>query len=73
MGMSINRNLTIKAGNCNQHGYFQKLDDWTRNGAMDPLRILTQRPPMTCALDAYKTFAQHRPGWVKVELAPSNL
>jgi threonine dehydrogenase-like Zn-dependent dehydrogenase len=73
MGLAMNRNLTIKAGNCNHHRYVQKLVDWTRNGTMDPLRILTQRQPMTSALEAYKTFAQHRPGWVKVELEPSKL
>lgn len=73
MGLAMNRNLTIKAGNCNHRRYVQKLVDWTRNGTMDPLRILTQRQPMTSALEAYKTFAQHRPGWVKVELEPSKL
>jgi threonine dehydrogenase-like Zn-dependent dehydrogenase len=73
MGLAMNRNLTIKAGNCNHRRYVQKLVDWTRNGTMDPLRILTQRQPMTSALEAYKTFAQHRPGWVKVELEPANL
>ncbi len=73
MGLAMNRNLTIKAGNCNHRRYLPKLVDWTRNGTIDPLRILTQRQPLTSALDAYKTFAQHRPGWVKVELEPSKL
>jgi threonine dehydrogenase-like Zn-dependent dehydrogenase len=71
MGMAMNRNLTIKAGNCNHRRYLPQLVDWTRNGTIDPLRILTQRQPITSALEAYKTFAQHRPGWVKVELEPS--
>jgi threonine dehydrogenase-like Zn-dependent dehydrogenase len=71
MGMAMNRNLTIKAGNCNHRRYLPRLVDWTRNGTIDPLRILTQRQPITSALEAYKTFAQHRPGWVKVELEPS--
>ena len=72
MGMAMNRNLTIKSGNCNHRRYLPKLVDWTRNGTIDPLRILTQRQPITSALEAYKTFAQHRPGWVKVELEPSS-
>ncbi|HZW34816.1 MAG TPA: zinc-dependent alcohol dehydrogenase [Isosphaeraceae bacterium] len=71
MGMAMNRNLTIKAGNCNHRRYLPRLVDWTRNRTIDPLRILTQRQPITSALEAYKTFAQHRPGWVKVELEPS--
>lgn len=73
IGMAMNRNLTIKAGNCNHRRYVPKLVDWTRSGTIDPLRILTQRQPLTSALEAYKIFAQHRPGWVKVELEPSKL
>jgi threonine dehydrogenase-like Zn-dependent dehydrogenase len=73
IGMAMNRNLTIRAGNCNHRRYVPRLVDWTRNGTIDPLRILTQRQPLTSALEAYKIFAQHRPGWVKVELEPSNL
>ncbi len=72
VGTAMNRNLTIRAGNCNHRRYVPKLVDWTRNGTMDPLRILTQRQPLTSALEAYKIFAQHRPGWVKVELEPAN-
>jgi threonine dehydrogenase-like Zn-dependent dehydrogenase len=73
VGMAMNRNLTIRAGNCNHRRYVPKLVDRTRNGTVDPLKILTQRQPMTSALEAYKIFAQHRPGWVKVELEPSKL
>jgi threonine dehydrogenase-like Zn-dependent dehydrogenase len=72
VGLAMNRNLTIRAGNCNHRRYVPRLVDWTRNGTMDPLRILTQRQPLTSALEAYKIFAQHRPGWVKVELEPAN-
>ena len=40
-------------GNCNHHRYVPKLVEWTRRGAIDPLRILTERRPITSALDAY--------------------
>jgi threonine dehydrogenase-like Zn-dependent dehydrogenase len=73
VGMAMNRNLTIRAGNCNHRRYVPRLVDWTCNGTIDPLRILTQRQPLTSALEAYKIFAQHRPGWVKVELEPSKV
>ena len=73
IGMVMNRNVTVKAGNCNHRRYLPKLVDWTRNGTIDPLKILTQRQPLTSTLEAYKIFAQHRPGWVKVELEPSKL
>src|SRR5262249_7725540 len=70
IGMAMNRNLTIKAGICNHRRYLPKLVELARNGTMDPSRILTQREPVTGALEAYKQFAEHRPGWVKVELDP---
>ncbi len=73
IGMVMNRNVTVTGGNCHHRRYLPRLVDWTRNGTIDPLKILTQRQPLTSALDAYKIFAQHRPGWVKVELAPSKL
>jgi threonine dehydrogenase-like Zn-dependent dehydrogenase len=73
IGMVMNRNITVTAGNCHHRRYLPRLVDWTRNGTIDPLKILTQRQPLTSALDAYKIFAQHRPGWVKVELEPSKL
>jgi len=45
--------------------------DLARNGTIDLLRILTQRQPTASAHGAYKVFAEHRPGWVKVELDPA--
>lgn len=73
IGMAMNRNVTIKAGNCNHRRYVPSLVDLTRNGTIDPLRILTQRQPLSSAIDAYKIFAEHRPGWVKVELDPAKV
>jgi PPOX class probable F420-dependent enzyme len=32
--------------------------------------ILTQREPATGAIEAYETFDQRKPGWIKVELLP---
>ncbi len=40
-------------------------------GAFDPTEILTQREPITAAIDAYEAFDQRSPGWIKVELEPS--
>lgn len=73
IGMAMNRNLTIRAGNCHHRRYVPMLVDLTRNGTIDPLRILTQRQPLASALEAYKVFAEHRPGWVKVELDPAKV
>ncbi|HMB04143.1 MAG TPA: zinc-dependent alcohol dehydrogenase [Isosphaeraceae bacterium] len=70
IGMAMSRNLTLRMGNCPHRKYIPKLINLVRNGTVDPLKILTRRAPLTSAIEAYKTFAEHQPGWVKVELEP---
>ena len=48
------------------------LVDMVESGSVDPEEILTQREPLTSAIDAYKAFDQRQPGWIKVELVPGN-
>jgi threonine dehydrogenase-like Zn-dependent dehydrogenase len=71
IGMAMNRNLRINMGNCNHRKYLPELVRMVRNGTVDPLKVLTKREPLTSVIEAYKTFAEHKPGWVKVELEPS--
>jgi threonine dehydrogenase-like Zn-dependent dehydrogenase len=71
IGLAMNKNLTIAMGNCNHRKYLRHLVELMRSGADDPLKVLTKREPLTSAIDAYKTFAAHKPGWVKVELEPA--
>lgn len=70
LGMAMNKNLTIKMGNCNHRKYLPKLIELVQMRAIDPSKILTQAEPMTSAIDAYKAFDVHKEGWVKVELQP---
>jgi threonine dehydrogenase-like Zn-dependent dehydrogenase len=70
VGEAMNKNLTIKMGNCNHRRYIPQLVRWTRSGMVDPAEILTQREPMMEVLDAYKAFDTRQPGWIKVELKP---
>jgi threonine dehydrogenase-like Zn-dependent dehydrogenase len=70
IGEAMNKNLTIKAGNCNHRKYIPKMVEWVRSGRIDPATILTQREPMTDVISAYQEFDRRRPGWVKVELLP---
>jgi len=70
IGMAMNKNLTVKMGNCHHRKYIPRLVELVRSGTVDPLKILTRREPMTSVIEAYKTFAEHKPGWVKVELDP---
>jgi threonine dehydrogenase-like Zn-dependent dehydrogenase len=71
IGAAMNKNLTIKAGNCNHRKYIPGLVELVRNGTVDPLKILPKQEPIADAIEAYKTFAEHRPGWVKVTLDPT--
>jgi threonine dehydrogenase-like Zn-dependent dehydrogenase len=70
IGMAMNKNLTVRMGNCNHRRYIPRLLDLIESGIMDPARILTQLEPMTSAVAAYEAFDQRRAGWMKVELMP---
>lgn len=68
IGTAMNKNLTLKMGNCNHRKYIPRLIDLVKTGVIDPRRVLTQEEPLTSAVDAYKAFDQREQGWVKVEL-----
>jgi threonine dehydrogenase-like Zn-dependent dehydrogenase len=71
IGKAMNKNLTLKMGNCNHRRYVPDLIEMVRMGAIDPTAILTQQQPLTSAIDAYKAFDRREAGWTKVELKPS--
>ncbi len=71
IGMAMNKNLTIKAGNCNHRRYIPMLVEMVRRDSIDPQTVLTEVAPMASAIEAYKTFDRHEAGWMKVELIPS--
>jgi threonine dehydrogenase-like Zn-dependent dehydrogenase len=68
LGTAVNKNITLKMGNCNHRRYIPKLVQLVRTGAIDPSEILTQKEPLTAAVEAYKSFDRREPGWVKVKL-----
>ena len=71
IGMAMNKNLTLRMGNCNHRRYYDVLIEHVRSGALDPVRILSQVEPMTDAIAAYQAFDARQPGWIKVELEPA--
>ena len=71
IGAAMNKNLTVKMGNCNHRRYIPQLLDLVRTGAVDPATVLTQVEDMPSVLDAYETFDQRQSGWTKVALDPS--
>jgi threonine dehydrogenase-like Zn-dependent dehydrogenase len=77
LGAAVEKNLTIRMGNCNHRAYVPRLLEWVRAGAIDPERVLTHSQPLMNAVEAYKAFDRREPGWIKVKLesaaAPSGL
>ena len=70
IGNAMEKNLTIKMGNCNHRKYIPRLLDLVRAGVVEPAQVLTQVEPMTDVIEAYKLFDRRTPGWVKVMLEP---
>ncbi len=71
IGSAMNKNLTIRMGNCNHRKYIPGLIELVRTGAVDPTAIITQREDMESVIDAYKAFDLRWPGWLKVALIAS--
>ncbi len=71
IGQAMNKNLTIKMGNCPHRKYLPMLVNLVRGGVVKPERILTKIEPLTNVIEAYKAFDERQPGWMKVELEPA--
>ncbi|MDB5819196.1 MAG: glutathione-dependent formaldehyde dehydrogenase [Rhizobacter sp.] len=71
IGQAMNKNLTIRMGNCNHRKYATHLIELVRTGAIDPTEVLTQVEPLGDVLEAYKSFDRRESGWIKVELKAS--
>ncbi len=68
IGAAMEKNLTIKMGNCNHRRYVERLIELVASGTVDPLEILTQKKPLASAVEAYEAFDRREAGWIKVEL-----
>jgi len=71
VGKAMNKNLTVRMGNCPHRKYIPHLLELVRTGAIDPVKLLTQLEPMGDAIEAYEAFDRRAPGWLKVELVPA--
>ncbi|WP_433714094.1 alcohol dehydrogenase catalytic domain-containing protein [Nocardia sp. CA-084685] len=65
LGETLNRNLTVQAGNCNHHRYVPGLLNRVARGDIDPTRFITQHAEPLSMIDAYETFDRREGGWVK--------
>jgi threonine dehydrogenase-like Zn-dependent dehydrogenase len=68
IGLVMNKNVSVNAGNCNHRRYIPELLSMTANGTLDPATVLTDQVPMTDVPNAYREFDRHEPGWLKVAL-----
>ncbi|NTV11109.1 MAG: glutathione-dependent formaldehyde dehydrogenase [Zoogloea sp.] len=71
IGMAMNKNITIKMGNCNHRKYIPRLLEMVQSHVFDPQDLLTRQEGLLSAIDAYKAFDTRQAGWLKVELLPS--
>jgi threonine dehydrogenase-like Zn-dependent dehydrogenase len=72
IGAAMNKNLTVKMGNCNHRKYLPKLIERVMARAIDPSQILTQKQPLADAISAYQAFDTRQDSWIKVELQPTH-
>ena len=68
IGDAVEKNLTIKMGNCPHRKFIPKLLGMIRSGHVDVARMLTQHQPFASAIEAFEAFDRRAPGWVKVKL-----
>ncbi|QUX31437.1 glutathione-dependent formaldehyde dehydrogenase [Nocardiopsis akebiae] len=66
IGAAMNKNLTLKMGNCNHRTYIPELLEMVASGSVDITSVLTQEVPFDEVLDSYRAFDHREPGWTKV-------
>lgn len=68
LGMAMQRNLTVQAGNCNHRRYMPGLLSRIAAGSADPTTVISQQEGIPSAIEAYQAFDRREPGWTKVVL-----
>lgn len=68
LGQMMNKNLTVKAGNCHHRRYIPELLNLVTSGTVDPAQLVTEHEPLSDVLAAYREFQDRDPGWLKVAL-----
>ena len=68
LGAAMNKNLTLRMGNCNHRRYLPGLLDLVLTGVVDPTAFITQHEEPSQAVEAYQTFDLREDGWLKTVL-----
>lgn len=72
IGKAMAKNLTLRMGDCPHRRYLPRALRWVANGTIRPSRVLSQKAGLDNAIACYRDFANHRDGWLKVELLPDS-
>jgi threonine dehydrogenase-like Zn-dependent dehydrogenase len=70
VGWAMNRNLTLRMGQCNVLNYLDDLMEKTRSGQIDPSFVVTHELPLDDAPHGYEIFERRLDGAIKVLLKP---
>ncbi|HEY8368523.1 MAG TPA: zinc-dependent alcohol dehydrogenase [Thermodesulfobacteriota bacterium] len=70
IGTAMNKNLTLRMGQCNVRRYVPHLLEHIRAGRVDAKAIITHRFPLDQAPEAYRLFERKEDGCVKCVLLP---
>lgn len=68
LGEAMNKNLTVKLGNCNHRRYLPGLLNMVAAGTVDPTAFITRRAEPEAAIEAYRAFDRREDGWLKTVL-----
>ena len=68
IGQATNKNLTLRAGNCDHRSVTAPLLDLVAAGLFDPAPFVTQHEPIDNAVEAYLSFDRRDEGWLKTVL-----
>lgn len=69
IGLAMNKNVTVKMGNCNHRRYLPELIDVVASGRMALSPNLTHHETFDTIIEAYEAFDRREPGWTKVAVA----
>jgi threonine dehydrogenase-like Zn-dependent dehydrogenase len=69
IGAAMEKNLTIRAGNCNHRHYLPELITWVQNGSFKSEQFITHRMHFDQIVEAYKHFDKRDENWIKVVLS----
>lgn len=65
IGEAMNKNLTIRMGNCNHRAVTPQLVDLVAAGLFDPVPFITQQVDVPDIIAAYRSFDRREDGWIK--------